>query len=396
MTKEFNIYFIPGKLFHSLIFFTLFFPFIPSLIPSTDTQPTFLLLISISLLYLLVQYKALPNYYSLSYNKLLGLISLFILTIFLVAINNFIGNKPILWARIISFFQFMLAIFFALSSKYFFEEKTLKRVFFIFAIFSVIFFLTKGLVERILIPSRAESFEMLVESGRGARTLSPEPAFFALHILNLFVIYSLLFGSILKSKKNRLLFFVALFCLTISLSGYGAVIAVLLLTLRYTKIAIVTLGTLAALSGMILEYFGSLAQFRGLSLLLKIISDNPLVLINTDRSFSTRVASFVSYLENIQKNLVLGDGFTVNQGGGYISIISSIGIIGLLFFIYFLIKVFRKRISGKLKFLIFFWFLINLFSGPIGIPTLGFIIGLILRKQSIKVPEGHLSTVQNG
>lgn len=396
MTREFNIYFIPGKLFHSLIFFTLFFPFIPSLIPSTDTQPTFLLFITISLFYLLVQYKALPNYYSLSYNKLLGLISLFVLTVFLVAINNFIGNKPILWARIISFFQFSLAIFFALNSKYFFEEKTLRRVFFIFAIFSVIFFLTKGLVERTLIPSRAESFEMLVESGRGARTLSPEPAFFALHILNLFVIYSLLFGSILHGQKNRLLFFVALFCLTISLSGYGAVIAVLLLTLRYTKIAILTLGTLAALSGMILEYFGSLAQFRGLSLLLKIISDNPLVLIQTDRSFSTRVASFVSYLENIQKNLVLGDGFTVNQGGGYISIISSIGIIGLLFFIYFLIKVFRKRISGKLKFLIFFWFLINLFSGPIGIPTLGFIIGLILRKQSIKVPEGHLSTVQNG
>lgn len=396
MNENFNISFIPGKLFHSLIFFTLFFPFIPSLIPSTDTQPTFLLFITISLFYLLVQYKALPNYYNLSYNKLLGLISLFILTIFLVAINNFIGNKPILWARIISFFQFLLAIFFALNSKYFFEEKNLRRVFFIFAIFSIIFFLTKGLVERILIPSRAESFEMLIDSGRGARTLSPEPAFFALHILNLFVIYSLLFGSILQSKRNRLLFFVALFCLIISLSGYGVVIAVLLLFLRYTKIAFVTLGTLAALSGVILEYFSSLAQFRGLSLLLKIVSSNPAVLLQADRSFSSRFASFFSYLNTIKQNLILGDGFTVNQGGGYISIISSIGIIGLLFFIYFLIKVFRKRISGKLKFLIFFWFLINLFSGPIGIPTLGFIIGLILRKQRIKVPEGHLSTVQNG
>jgi len=192
------------------------------------------------------------------------------------------------------------------------------------------------------------------------------------------------------------LFFIALFCLIISLSGYGVVIAVLLLFLRYTKIAIVTLGTLAALSGVILEYFSSLAQFRGLSLLLKIVSSNPAVLLQADRSFSSRFASFFSYLNTIKQNLIWGDGFTVNQGGGYISIISSIGIIGLLFFIYFLIKVFRKRISGKLKFLIFFWFLINLFSGPIGIPTLGFIIGLILRKQSIKVPEGHLSTVQNG
>lgn len=396
MNENFNISFIPGKLFHSLIFFTLFFPFIPSLIPTTDTQPTFLLFITISLFYLLVKYKALPNYYSLSYNELLGLFSLFMLTIFLIAINNFIGNKPILWPRIFSFFQFLLAIFFAICSKYFFEEKTLIKVFFIFAIFSVIFFLTRGLVERLLIPSRAESFEMLIGSGRGARTLSPEPAFFALHILNLFIIHSLLFRSLLEGKNNQLLFFTAIFCLIISFSGYGAVIAVILLLLRFTKIAIFFMGTLIALSGVILEYFGSLTQFRGLGLLLKIVSSNPSVLLQSDSSFSTRVASFFSYLDNIKQNIILGDGFTVNQGGGYISIISSIGIIGFLFFIYFLIKVFKKRIPGKLKFLIFFWFLINLFSGPIGIPTLGFIIGLILRKQSIQVPEGDVSNIHNG
>lgn len=396
MNKGFNIYFLPGKLFHSLIFFTLFFPFIPSLIPSTDTQPTFLLVIGISLFYLLAEYKALPNYYSLSYNKLLGLTLLFVLTIFLVAINNLIGNKPILWPRIISFFQFLLAIFFAINSKYFFAEKTLRMVFIIFAIFSIIFFLTQGLVERILIPSRATSFEMLIQSGRGARTLSPEPAFFALHILNLFIIYSLLFSSLLQAKSNRLLFILTIFCLTISLSGYGVVIAVLLLFLRYTKIGIIFLGIFVALSGFILEYFGSLSQFRGLSLLLKIVSSNPTILLQADLSFSTRLASFFAYLETIKNNLILGDGFTLNQGGGYISIISSLGIIGLLFFIYFLIKVFKKRISSRFKFLIFFWFLINLFSGPIGIPTLGFIIGLILRKKSIQVFERNELEIYNG
>jgi len=394
MNDNFNVTLIPGKLIHSLIFFTLFFPFIPNLIRSTDTQPTFLILIFISLFYLLVDYKVLPSYYNLKYINLLALVLLFFFTIFLVFLNNFLDEKPILWPRIFSFFQFVLAIFFALTTRYFFMERSLRKVFFIFAIFSVIFFLTQGLVERLLIPTRTESFEMLMQSGRGARTLSPEPSFFALHILNLFIIYCLLFGSILKSGKNRILFFVTCFCLIISLSGYGAVVAVFLIFLRYTKISVVILAALLALSGVIFEYFGALEQFRGLNLLLKVISSNPAVLLEADSSFSSRFASFFSYINTIKSNVILGDGFTVNQGGGYISIVSSIGIIGVLFFIYLLGKLYQKRIHWKLKFLIYFWFLINLFSGPIGIPTLGFIIGLILRKQ-LSPPESTITDSYN-
>jgi hypothetical protein len=163
-----------------------------------------------------------------------------------------------------------------------------------------------------------------------------------------------------------------------------------LIFLRYTKISVVILAALLALSGVIFEYFGTLEQFRGLNLLLKVISSNPAVLLEADSSFSSRFASFFSYINTIKSNVILGDGFTVNQGGGYISIVSSIGIIGVLFFIYLLGKLYQKRIHWKLKFLIYFWFLINLFSGPIGIPTLGFIIGLILRKQ-LSPPESTIT-----
>lgn len=381
MSSFSNLTIRPGKVFHSLIFFTLFFPFIPSIVPSADTQPSFFLLMMLSLLYLLVQYKALPFYYNISYNKLLILMGLLGLVMFYVILNIFFISKPIIYARIFAFFQFTLAVFFALTSRYFFAEKTLKRVFLIFAVFSVIFFLSHGLVERILIPSRQDSFEMLIGSGRGARTLSPEPSFFALHILNLFVIYNLLFGSVLNGNKEALLFFTAGFCLLISLSGYGMAIFMVMLLLRYTKTALGGLVLLMALSGVLLEYLQSFQQFRAIGLLLNIVSNNPAVLLKTDMSFLSRFGSFFEYVRTIKSNIFIGDGFTLYQGGGYISIISSLGILGLFFFVYLVTKIFFKNTSVKVKMLLVFWFLINFFSGPIGVPTLGFIIGLILRER---------------
>ncbi|HYK75084.1 MAG TPA: hypothetical protein VEV44_18465, partial [Pseudoneobacillus sp.] len=257
---------------------------------------------------------------------------------------------------------------------------TLKIVFWVFSIFSVIFFLSHGLVERILIPARNDSFEMLVNSGRGARTLSPEPSFFALHVFNLYIIFYLLATKESILKYGNIIFLLASFCLMISLSGYGFVIFLLIFFMRYTKISLTMAFLLILSSGVLISYLDSLQNFRGIRLLTTVLVENPMVLLN-DASFLSRFGSFIAYLQNIKENYIIGDGFTLLQGGGFISIVSSLGIIAALFLIYILFEIFTLKKSGfKIKIILIFWFLINLFSGPIGIPTLGVIIGLILRK----------------
>jgi hypothetical protein len=382
MNNEYDIHFSPARLLHSLIFFTILFPFIPSIIPSTDTQPTFSLLFLLSILYVTINTDYQRSFYNLTFNKVLVLFLILGLILISIVISRMVYTpQTILWPRIISFLQFTFAIFFIYNTAYFIEIKKLKNTFIIFAVFSVIYFLSQGLVERILIHSRADSFESLAGSGRGAKTLSPEPSFFALHIFNLYIIYHLLSDKVSKARYGFLIFWVACFCLLVSLSGYGIAIFLLIFFLRYTKISLIALITLITSSGLILKYQDSFQSFRGLNLLTTILTNNPLILFQTDRSFVSRFGSFGAYMENIQKNFIFGDGFTLMQGGGFISIVSSLGLLAALFLITILFEIaFLKRAGIKLKFMLFFWFLINLFSGPIGIPTLGIIVGLVLRR----------------
>jgi hypothetical protein len=376
---SFDVSLRPGKILHSLIFFTILFPFIPTIIPSTDTQPTFFLLFLLSVFYVLVYPKHLHNYYHLNYSKVYLIFSLVGIILVSVLFARFHIDSPTIWTRIISFLQFAAAIFFTYNTRYFLKEKDIRTTALIFAFFSIIFFLSQGLVERILIPGRTDSFELLQKTGRGARTLSPEPSFFALHMLNLYLIYCLIVGSEFKKRSGALVFWTVSFCLLMSLSGYGFVIFLMLLVLRYTKISMMFLVFIMVSSTYIVEYLESFQSFRGFKLLAKLLADNPTILLE-DKSFSGRLGSFLTYMENIKDNFIFGDGFTLFQGGGFISVVSSLGILAFIFFIFFIYKLFAKRIPGKLKALLVFWFLINLFSGPIGIAPLGVIIGLVLRK----------------
>ncbi|MEE1884716.1 hypothetical protein [Pedobacter flavus] len=379
-TINYNLHFSPGKWMHIGMFFTIFFPFIPSIIPGTDTQPTFFLLFNCSMIYLLVNYQYQSRYFELNYNKIGAISALFGLILMSVILAKLFIASPTLWARIISFLQFSFALFFAYNSAYFFKIESLKKVFWVFAIFSVIYFLTHGLVERILISSRTDSFEMLAASGRGAKTLSPEPSFFALHMFNLYLIFHLLASKESKKKYGDVVFWLTSFCLLASLSGYGFIIFLLILSMRYTKTMIIFGLIFMASSGLILNYFDSLADFRGIKLLTEILLKNPALILN-DASFASRFGSFFAYIENIKNNFIFGDGFTLLQGGGFISIVSSLGLLAAIFLIYVIVQIFKlKDGSAALKFMLVFWFLLNLFSGPIGIPTLGVIVGLILRR----------------
>lgn len=382
----------PGKFFHSLIFFTILFPFIPAIIPSADTQPTFLLFFFCSFFYTLINTEFQKNYYNLSYAKIYFLFFLLVLILVSVILGQMVIGRPLIFSRVISFLQFASAVFFAYNTRYFIQDERLKKTFIIFAVFSIIFFLTRGMVERILIPSRADSFALLQKTGRGARTLSPEPSFFALHMLNLYIIYVLVSTKEFRRKHGAIVFWVTSFCLLISLSGYGFVIFVILLMFRYTKTALLMGVVLLSASGLILEYLQSFPNFRAFQLLANVLANDPSILMK-DPSFSSRFGSFFTYIENIRDNFLIGDGFTLLQGGGFISIVSSLGLLAAMFFLVVIYQILKlNEGSGKVKFLLIFWFLINLFSGPIGIAPLGIIIGLIIRRNYV---SRHLQLVPN-
>jgi hypothetical protein len=114
-------------------------------------------------------------------------------------------------------------------------------------------------------------------------------------------------------------------------------------------------------------------------------------LASTDLSFATRFNSFFAYIDRFINNLFIGDGFSLFQGGGFISIVASLGLVGFFIILFLLFKIFRTIKSGKLKYLLIFWFFLNLFSGPIGIPALGIIFGLIIRP----INNNEISNLQN-
>jgi len=260
------------------------------------------------------------------------------------------------------------------------SERKFKNVLAVYILFTFIFFLGHGMVENILIPSRSASFSNLSNMGRGASTLSPEPAFFALHVFNLYIIFNLIFGQTVKPRKQFFVFIAVCFCLMTSLSGYGVLILFAIILVRYLWPSLISLAILFALSGFIIDFLSEYQQFRAIGLLVKVISSDPSILLSSDASIASRLGSFTAYLQSIKDNILIGDGFTLLQGGGFISLVSAMGVLAFLFlFLLFVYILNYKGMPLRFRLLLFLWFFLNFFSGPIGIPTLGFIAGLIIR-----------------
>jgi hypothetical protein len=117
-------------------------------------------------------------------------------------------------------------------------------------------------------------------------------------------------------------------------------------------------------------------------LIIKFITQDPFSIFQSDASVASRLTSFNFYFNNIKNNFILGDNFTIMEGGGLIGVISGIGMIGLIFLFIYLFKICTK--FNKLNFILIFWSILNFISGPFGIPTMGIIIGLVLRNKNVK------------
>ncbi|MEI8109561.1 MAG: hypothetical protein WCH59_01115 [Chitinophagia bacterium] len=374
---------IPIRLIICFLFTTtVFFPFIPVVISSTDTQPTFFLLSITTISIFLISPHFYSNYLKEDYSILVYVFLIIFCSLLSIVLNSFLYGQFVIIPRYISFLQFLAAFIFGYTNSFDFFKKYAKTIFFIYFIFTFIYFFTNGAVENLLIRSRvfAEGQD-LASMGRGSRTLSPEPSFFATQMFNLYLIYLLLLekqGDLAIFNNKRILFMVC-FCLLSSLSGYGFVIFFIILSAFFTQYFIVFLSLAIIFNSLIFELLSDYSYLRGIGLVLKVIQNNPAILLTTDASFASRFSSFFAYIDRFGNNLLIGDGFSLLQGGGFISILASLGIMGVIMLLSFFIKIFTAIRNRKLKYLLVFWFFLNFFSGPIGIPAIGIILGLIIR-----------------
>ncbi len=367
------------KLFFAIFVYVVCFPFIPQVVKSSDTQPLLTILFILYPLFKIFKTKNLI-YIKIS-NQILIYFSLILFLLLVLVFNIIFFNKIPIYSRYFAFIQFLIAIFFGLFLQIKTNKNWLSYIFLIYLLFTFIYYLTNGFFEELLIASRDVDTEELFNLGRGARTLSPEPSFFALHMFNLYVIYKLLY----KESKPKIQFINTLLIsvlLLSSLSGYGFLIFILLFFIEYTKISFFFLLLIILFYPSLLNVFYNYESLRSVDLIIKFITQNPFSIFQSDASVVSRLTSFNFYFNNIKDNFILGDNFTIFEGGGFIGVISGIGMIGLILLFIYLFKICTK--FNKLNFILIFWSILNFISGPFGIPTMGIIIGLVLRNKKVK------------
>lgn len=370
------------KLFFTIFIIVICFPFIPQVVKSSDTQPILTILFLLYPFFIIFKSK---NLIVFKLNKQFLLYLLIIVCLIVVfLLNILLFNKPPVFSRYFAFIQFLIAVFFGLFLKVHLKNNWLIYILSAYVIFTIIYFLTNGLIEDILISSRENNSEDLINMGRGARTLSPEPSFFALHVFNLYVINAMLKNTVSSKIRLYSLGLISILLLS-SLSGYGFLIFVFIMVIEYPKI--VSLGFLGLLlfTPLFLNFFANYETVRAVELIIKIITESPFSIFESDASIASRLGSFGFYFTNIQENILLGDNFSIVEGGGLIGIISGIGSIGLVLFVALIINLFGFISNRKLFFMLLFWVGINFVSGPFGIATVGLIIGLIFRSKHNKV-----------
>lgn len=288
--------------------------------------------------------------------------------------NQFVAGNAIYFPRLIAFTQFLLAMSFGASRLFYLPDKWLVRFLVVYGIFTVIFYATGGLVEELLIRSRGTAgAEILVRTGRGARTLSPEPSIMSVHIFNMLVAYSLFFK---RAKIEVGTFILVLFPLIASLSGYGFFIALMLVVIYYPIQTFVFAGFGFLAFGQLLLNM-ELSGLRILFILNGLREYGPQFLL-LDTSFRGRFNSFNQYVTSFKETFPFGDAFTIFSGGGFVSIISGLGMVGLLFYLSLLFLLLVSNYPVKVKLLFFVWLLIYSLSGSFGVPLVGLIVGLFV------------------
>jgi hypothetical protein len=373
-----------GRLLNGLLVLIMLFPFVPAVIRSSDTQPLFLGVFALSLIAAVASPAVGARIFHVSIPRTATLFLVAILLFTFLIVANTTNTGSTLASRLVSFLQFSAAAIWAYAHKHELTGEVLLRALIVYAVFTVVYFITGGALEDALIHSRLETSSDLFSMGRGARTLSPEPSFFAIQIFNIFVLSRLLRVDETLSRRRAMLFFaLTAFCMAASFSAYGVLLLGIVLFAMYPKtFSVLALVALSSFS-VFYEYLPNWDSIRAVKVLLVLFESKGQVaeLMLLDASFGSRIGSFLSYVQEFRARPLAGEGFALFEGGGFISVIAAFGIVaaGFFAFLVFRIIVSPYRFSTKIALLI--WFLMYFISGPIGVPIIGVIVGTFLRER---------------
>lgn len=365
---------------NGLIFLTAAFPFLVPLVPTTDTQPTFSLFA--------VTFATLAAFQCLSRDVLLQKSHFILAGAILVSgviwlglsltANEFATENI---NRIVSFGMFLIAIAAGLLNRHIFTTDRVVRALKFYLFFTFIFFATRGKIESLLIKSRSEeALSGILQSGRGASTLSPEPSLFAFQIFSLFLVARLTVWNDLSQRGRHLVQLMTIGLLLASFAGYGILYAAAVIFLsgwRYMLPAAVLGG--AGLFLLIAVY--DVDSLRFIQLFASLASSFASGEFEVrDVSTLTRLNSFVDYLQIFQSNPFFGDAFGYYGGGGLVSLPAALGLYGLTLLLVFVAAIFVSRTDWKMKLVLLFWFALQSISGPLGLPLLGLLIGIVIAR----------------
>jgi hypothetical protein len=170
-------------------------------------------------------------------------------------------------------------------------------------------------------------------------------------------------------------------CLASSLSAYGALLLLVVLMVTYPVASAFLTIVLVSSFGVFYTQLPNWESVRAVKVILALVESRGSLseLMVLDASFYGRITSFMEYVRSFVDHPFVGNGFSLYQSGGFVSIVAAFGIVALAFFTLVLARILRGEFSLSTKAVLLSWLLLTFLAGPIGIPILGVIIGTLLR-----------------
>jgi len=357
-----------------VILYLAAFPFVVPVFSRTDTQPTFaLVFLAVSTLFATT---GMARTLTLEKTRFLLVFSILFISIAIISVNVMFFGADVQFSRIGSFGMFVIGIFAGVHlARLQVAAHHILIILYLYVVFTVIFFLTGGMIEERLIQSREMDFSELANIGRGASTLSPEPSFFAFQIFSLFIVANLILWDVASDAQKQRIQKLTIGLLLSSFGGFGAIYTLLIIgTFKVRYVIAVALAGIA----VVVVYFDSVEQYgtRLFVLLQLFLRDGSSIL--EDASVASRLTSFLQYLEIFLENPVFGDGFSHIGGGGFVSLIASMGISWVVVLILVGKMIIDLKAPKRIKNCLIAWFILQFLSGPLGIPFVGVTLGLLL------------------
>jgi hypothetical protein len=361
---------------NQLLFVLSAFPFAIPLVGATDTQPTFTLFAAlVTLLFLGLSFAGSVQVARRNFMIAVGLAAAGISWLCLSVLWNapVTGNAN----RQVSFLMFLSAAMVGVLNGGIFTRRRVLGALAVYVVFTVLFFLTKGAVESVIIRSRSDDgLLQLFASGRGASTLSPEPSFFAFQVFTLFLFARFAVWGEMSRRDRQLMTLGSIGLLVASLGGYGMIYASMVALIGGVRyLAVLAVGGIV---GLITLESSSFRVLNLLSSFVDAVSEGRLGI--EDVSILVRLTSYSQYIETFKQNLVFGDAFVQYGGGGLVSLLAGLGLFGVLV----LSMAFTAIVFGvpglRLKLVLMVWLLVQTISGPIGLPFVGLMIGYLVSR----------------